>query len=158
MPLVRVRYSLEHEGHVLRPKVLEGLGESIRIAVAMHLSCRQGELVPDDIEVFFEEASPYDVSGYQVMIDVEAMYYPQRDKGDDKLGENNFASRVSNLRDDLHQMLPMHVGFGLWVKLVNAQWADRAASAHGLGDLLENADPGDDFPGHAVAHGLHEPA
>lgn len=122
MPLVRVRYSLNHNGAVLRESTLKALGPALQVAVANRLSCDDegGELAPDHVEVLFSEASSFDVSAFQVIIDVEAMHFKSR--------HENFKERISSMGEDVRNMLPGHVSFGLWAKLNNAAWTEDVAS------------------------------
>lgn len=125
MPIAHVRYKLRQQGHVLQLSTVAALGPALQSAVANRLSCTgDGELTPDHVEVVFDEGSPFDVGDFQVFIDVEANHFPLRDAGDVELNEPDFATRSLYLAEDIRQMLPMHVSFGLWVKLVNAKWEE----------------------------------
>ncbi len=135
MPLVKVHYQLEHEGHVLDTRVLEGLGASLAFAVAANLTCsdKDGDLSAEDIEVLFFPASPFNSSGYQVLVEVEATHFPDRNK--------NFEDRIRILGLDIRQMLPRHVSFGLWAKLNNAAWEGYPAAKVGLRQMMETTGP-----------------
>lgn len=129
MPLVKVRYR-----DTVPEAVLKGLGSLLCAAVAEQLTCNDdgGQLTPNDIEVQFDACSPYDVVLHDLTIDVEAMHFPLRDKGDPDQRESDFETRVWRIREDLVSAIPIGNTFGLWVKLSNAQWAEGESTGRPL--------------------------
>jgi hypothetical protein len=112
MPLVRVRYAA-----TIEDPVLEALRDQLPEAVAAALTCDDegGNLTADDIEVFFDQQSRWDVVPYHVIsLDVEAMEYPDRAR--------SLERRTEKLRQAVATMLDHSHNFGLWVKLVHAYW------------------------------------
>lgn len=107
MPLVRVWYNRDtfHEVDNLRIACME--------LVPAGLHTVQGQLTPGSIEFFTKVSEPGDRLTVDVFIDIEAMYYNDRDQAE---------ARSEAIKNALNGLFP-NITFAIWLKLVNAGWA-----------------------------------
>jgi hypothetical protein len=122
MPLVRVWYNSDtfKEVDMLRIACME--------MVPAVLNTAQGQLTPGSIEFFAKAAERGDYLSTDVVIDVEAMYYDDRDA----------QAHSDAIRHWLNMLIPGPT-YAVWVKLVNAGWASDEEDPRSDADMYVGA-------------------
>jgi hypothetical protein len=113
MPLARIRYSTD-----ITEETLKALQERLPRAIATNFTCGDagGGLTADDIELYFDAQSYWDVTPYPLVLDVEMREFPSR--------RADLTSRTRSLWLSIEEIVSNDVTFGLWVKLALACWVD----------------------------------
>lgn len=118
MPLVTVHHS-QRVADQLDYAFLHTLRESIAAALTCDVLLGEvdGHLDPHrDLEVFLIPNGPSDHVHCDLLIDIEALNFPERYKDRQR--------RANLIRQSASDLLGKQVAVAVWLKLVNATWAE----------------------------------
>lgn len=120
MPVVTIRYDEEFVADELLG-TLPGITQ-VLVAAGLHVDPRDGEgqLMPDDVEVFMLPTGPYDLPSCDITVAVEAMRYPAR--------LANLQQRTEAIQRALDDLYPQ-VTVSVWITLHDAGWASSAGES-----------------------------
>lgn len=113
MPLVNIRYK-----HNVEQKVLKGILPDLCQTVAEQLCCDGPDerimITPQMVKVRFDQASELDTNMPDLMIEIEARHFPERQKSLNSFGEQ--------LTTALAPHIPNDIQLSVWFKLCHADW------------------------------------